>query len=210
MKKLMVLLAVCVFVITTAIPSFGAEATRPGVAQKIDIKQLQESRKAAKIPLNRTSTTDLRCEIKVFYDQARTKPLSGGIYDWGMAIYPKLIYYDITVENTAYSSERGTKAQSTKAQKTLIAHVFNVKIDFITPNHNPLTPGAQIQIQTFTQPVINLGPGESHVLSFYGGPPMRGEQPSHFVQVVANVDPENKVKEESETNNQCSYKVSPK
>lgn len=212
MKKLMALLVICVFATTIVIPGLAKEATSPGATQKIDIKQLQETRKASQIPINRTSTIDLRCHIKAFYDQARTKPISGGIYDWGAAPYPKLIYYDITVENTAYSSEQGTKARTTKAKEMLVARAFNVKIDFITPSHSSFPWEPKFNVKPFTMSVTNLGPGESHVFSFQGPPPLPNKPPDYidYVQVVANVDPENKVKEESETNNQCSYKVSAK
>ncbi|MCX5842441.1 MAG: hypothetical protein NT022_01605 [Deltaproteobacteria bacterium] len=178
-------------------------AEKPPVAQQINIKQLQETRKASKIPLHRTKTLDLRCEIKVYYDQARTKPISGGVWDWQTAINAKslqYIYHDIIVENTGYPDPNQA---SPKARAAFVARRVDVKVDFVTPRpYDPFNPGQRVQ--TFTVSVVNLGPGESHVFSFYGPPPV----PAEYIYDGATVDIGNKVKEESETNNKCSYKVS--
>ena len=177
-----------------------------GQAQKIDIKQLPETRKLNKKSPNRTQELDLRCEIKAFYDQARTKPLSGGQYDWGLKIYPSYIYYDITVENTG---DPAPNQASPKARAALVARVVDVIITFRTILRSS-TIGNDVQVKNFTQAVTNLGPGESHVFSFYGPAPSYG--PTHYVfkEVRANVDPGNKVHEASRNNNTCSYSVNPK
>lgn len=180
-------------------------------------KQIQEKRMPSTIPLNRTRTVDLRCKIKAFYDHERTKPILDGKYDWASnppnppvstsPLYippvPNFVHYDIIVENAAYPSEQGTRH---KVDRSLVARTFNVKIGFIELRIPPDPP----RTGSHTLTVTNLGPGESHVFSSYILAPKKSPTVSTYALVSVTVDPENKVTEESETNNTCSYKVTPK
>jgi len=193
----MVLLLTCCFCIgflfSNICTLYAAEKAPTGQSQKVtpapdkqveklDFKPLPELRIKTHKPLVREKKLDLKCSIKAFYDQARTKPVTGGIYHVYTAPLPKLIYFDVIVENEG---------------STDTAPGFQTIIRFDPPSPQP--------DQTFNKFIPDLGPGESYVFQFYG-PPL-SPIPSKVLKTMAKVDFTNAVKEDVETNNQCSYQV---
>lgn len=177
---------ICTLYAAEKAPSGQSQKTTMGAdkqIEKLDFKPLPEIRIKPTKPLTKDIKLDLKCSIKAFYDQARTKPVTGGIYHFAAAPSPKRIYYDVIVENEG---------------STDTAPHFGTRIVFDPPSPQP--------DQTFNKFTPDLGPGESHVFQFYG-PPLSLYPPGNVLKTTAIVDFTNLVKEDIETNNQCSYQV---